>query len=128
MNTTSNSLLTLHFDVRGALLDSARECEEEVFLQAFGNRLLQFGIKSNDHDANFLKKTLQLTDYALKDFKRVFSHQVLLVKGRIDLGDFEAADLFILNQANKQTWRVRYRRLQRCLLRLDLRRTNRCVN
>ena len=37
MNTTSNSLLTLHFDVRGALLDAARDCEEEVFLQAFGN-------------------------------------------------------------------------------------------
>jgi hypothetical protein len=32
-----NSLLNLHFDVRGDLLDAARACEEEVFLQAFGN-------------------------------------------------------------------------------------------
>jgi hypothetical protein len=32
-----NSLLNLHFDVRGDLLEAARACEEEVFLQAFGN-------------------------------------------------------------------------------------------
>ena len=32
-----NDLLTLHFDVRGALLEAALECEEDVFLQAFGN-------------------------------------------------------------------------------------------
>ena len=31
------ALLTLHFNVRGALLDSALQCEEDVFLQAFGN-------------------------------------------------------------------------------------------
>ncbi len=30
-------LLTMHFDARGALLDSARECEAEVFLRWFGN-------------------------------------------------------------------------------------------
>ena len=32
-----NALLTLHFDVRGDLLEAARECEEAVFLEAFGN-------------------------------------------------------------------------------------------
>jgi hypothetical protein len=32
-----NTLLNLHFDVRGDLLESARQCEEDVFLQAFGN-------------------------------------------------------------------------------------------
>jgi hypothetical protein len=32
-----NALLNLHFDVRGDLLNAARECEEDVFLQAFGN-------------------------------------------------------------------------------------------
>jgi hypothetical protein len=32
-----NTLLNLHFDVRGDLLNAARECEEDVFLQAFGN-------------------------------------------------------------------------------------------
>lgn len=32
-----NALLNLHFDVRGELLESARQCEEDVFLQAFGN-------------------------------------------------------------------------------------------
>ncbi len=32
-----NALLNLHFDTRGDLLDAARECEEDVFLQAFGN-------------------------------------------------------------------------------------------
>lgn len=32
-----NALLNLHFDVRGSLLDSARACERDVFLQAFGN-------------------------------------------------------------------------------------------
>lgn len=32
-----NGLLNLHFDVRGDLLDAARDCEESVFLQAFGN-------------------------------------------------------------------------------------------
>lgn len=31
------ALLDLHFDVRGDLLDAARACEEDVFLQAFGN-------------------------------------------------------------------------------------------
>jgi hypothetical protein len=32
-----DALLKLHFDVRGELLDAARQCEEDVFLQAFGN-------------------------------------------------------------------------------------------
>jgi hypothetical protein len=32
-----NALLNLHFDARGALLEEARQCEEDVFLQAFGN-------------------------------------------------------------------------------------------
>jgi hypothetical protein len=32
-----NALLNLHFDVRGELLEAARACEEDVFLQAFGN-------------------------------------------------------------------------------------------
>jgi hypothetical protein len=32
-----NSLLYLHFDVDGSLLDGARACEEDVFLSAFGN-------------------------------------------------------------------------------------------
>lgn len=31
------ALLSLHFDVRGDLLEEARACEEDVFLQAFGN-------------------------------------------------------------------------------------------
>jgi hypothetical protein len=35
------ALLSLHFDVRGALLDAARDCEEDVFLQAFGNTRAQ---------------------------------------------------------------------------------------
>jgi hypothetical protein len=32
-----NALLNMHFDARGDLLDAARQCEEDVFLQAFGN-------------------------------------------------------------------------------------------
>lgn len=36
-----NTLLNLHFDVRGDLLDAARQCEEDVFLQAFGNTRTQ---------------------------------------------------------------------------------------
>ena len=32
-----NALLNLHFNVRGELLEAARECEADVFLQAFGN-------------------------------------------------------------------------------------------
>lgn len=32
-----SDLLYLHFDVRGGLLDAALQCEEDVFLQAFGN-------------------------------------------------------------------------------------------
>lgn len=36
-----NALLTLHFNVRGALLESALQCEEDVFLQAFGNTRAQ---------------------------------------------------------------------------------------
>ena len=36
-----SDLLYLHFDVRGDLLDAARQCEEEVFLQAFGNTRAQ---------------------------------------------------------------------------------------
>lgn len=35
------ALLTVHMDVRGDLLDSARQCEEDVFLQAFGNTRAQ---------------------------------------------------------------------------------------
>jgi hypothetical protein len=36
-----NALLNLHFDARGALLEAARQCEEDVFLQAFGNTRIQ---------------------------------------------------------------------------------------
>lgn len=36
-----NALLNLHFDVRGDLLEAARECEEDVFLEAFGNTRTQ---------------------------------------------------------------------------------------
>ena len=36
-----NALLTLHFNVRGDLLEAARQCEEDVFLQAFGNTRAQ---------------------------------------------------------------------------------------
>ena len=32
-----NALLHLNFDPRGDLLEAARQCEEDVFLQAFGN-------------------------------------------------------------------------------------------
>ena len=32
-----NALLNLNFDPRGDLLEAARQCEEDVFLQAFGN-------------------------------------------------------------------------------------------
>jgi hypothetical protein len=32
-----NALLSLHFDPRGDVLEAARQCEEDVFLQAFGN-------------------------------------------------------------------------------------------
>jgi hypothetical protein len=32
-----SNTLTLHFNVSGALRDAARECEAQVFLQAFGN-------------------------------------------------------------------------------------------
>ncbi len=32
-----NTLLNLNFDARGDLLEEARQCEEDVFLQAFGN-------------------------------------------------------------------------------------------
>ncbi|GAB3598254.1 hypothetical protein GCM10027446_28030 [Angustibacter peucedani] len=34
-------MLRLHFDAQGALLDSARECEAEVFLRWFGNTRAQ---------------------------------------------------------------------------------------
>lgn len=36
-----NTLLNLHFDARGDLLEAARQCEEDVFLQAFGNTRTQ---------------------------------------------------------------------------------------
>ncbi len=36
-----NALLNLHFDVRGDLLEAARQCEEDVFLEAFGNTRTQ---------------------------------------------------------------------------------------
>ena len=36
-----NALLNLHFDARGALLEAARQCEEDVFLEAFGNTRAQ---------------------------------------------------------------------------------------
>jgi hypothetical protein len=32
-----NAMLYLHFDVQGALLEQARQCEQDVFLRAFGN-------------------------------------------------------------------------------------------
>lgn len=32
-----NALLHLHFNVQGELLEAARQCEEDVFLEAFGN-------------------------------------------------------------------------------------------
>ena len=32
-----SEVLRLHFDVRGPMLEAARDCEQDVFLQAFGN-------------------------------------------------------------------------------------------
>jgi hypothetical protein len=45
-----NSLLNLHFDVRGDLLASARQCEEDVFLQAFGNTRSQLDEEYGPYD------------------------------------------------------------------------------
>jgi hypothetical protein len=36
-----NALWNLHFDPRGDLLEAARQCEEDVFLEAFGNTRAQ---------------------------------------------------------------------------------------
>jgi hypothetical protein len=44
------SLLYLHFDVVGSLLDAARECEEEVFLSAFGNTREQLDEEYGPYD------------------------------------------------------------------------------
>lgn len=45
-----NALLNLHFDVRGDLLESARQCEEDVFLQAFGNTREQLEAEYGSYD------------------------------------------------------------------------------
>lgn len=45
------SLLYLHFDVVGTLLDAARDCEEEVFLSAFGNTREQLDEEYGPYDA-----------------------------------------------------------------------------
>jgi hypothetical protein len=45
-----NALLTLHFDARGDLLAAARQCEEDVFLQAFGNTRSQLDEEYGPYD------------------------------------------------------------------------------
>jgi hypothetical protein len=46
-----DSVLYLHFDVAGTLLDAARDCEEEVFLSAFGNTREQLDEEYGPYDA-----------------------------------------------------------------------------
>jgi hypothetical protein len=46
-----DSVLYLHFDVTGTLLDAARDCEEEVFLSAFGNTREQLDEEYGPYDA-----------------------------------------------------------------------------
>jgi hypothetical protein len=45
-----NALLNLHFNVQGDLLESARQCEEDVFLQAFGNTRSQLDEEYGSYD------------------------------------------------------------------------------
>ena len=45
-----NALLNLHFDAQGDLLESARQCEEDVFLQAFGNTRAQLDEEYGPYD------------------------------------------------------------------------------
>ena len=44
--------LTLHFDPQGALLDSARACEAEVFLHWYGNTRQQLAQEYNPYEAS----------------------------------------------------------------------------
>ncbi len=44
------TLLNLHFDAQGDLLESARQCEEDVFLQAFGNTRAQLDEEYGPYD------------------------------------------------------------------------------
>ena len=45
-----NALLNLNFDAQGDLLESARQCEEDVFLQAFGNTRAQLDEEYGPYD------------------------------------------------------------------------------
>ena len=46
----STALLYLHFDVKGSLLESARQCEEEVFLRSYGNTRAQLDAEYGAYD------------------------------------------------------------------------------
>ncbi len=43
-------MLTLHFDVKGALREAARECEAEIFLRWFGNTREELALEYDPYD------------------------------------------------------------------------------
>lgn len=56
------SLLHLNFNVTGFLLDAARECEEDVFLKAFGNTREQLDLEYGPYDAQSVFLTVSDAD------------------------------------------------------------------
>jgi len=103
-----NEPLSLHFDVRGELLESARQCEEHVFLQAFGNT-----------------STLLEEEYGPYNDQSVFvavSDNSGEVVGACRLITPGASGLKTLNDVSREPWGVDGLRAARAA-RIDLSRT-----
>lgn len=60
--TTQASLLHLSFNVTGDLLEAARQCEEDVFLKAFGNTREQLDFEYGPYDAQSVFLTVSDSD------------------------------------------------------------------
>ena len=60
--TDARSLLFLNFNVTGALLDAARQCEEDVFLKAFGNTREQLDAEYGPYDEQSIFLTVSDED------------------------------------------------------------------
>lgn len=86
------ALLSLHFDVRGDMLEAARECEEDVFLQAFGNTRAQLDEEYGPYNDQSI--FLAVTD----DAGHVYGACRLITPG--------AAGLKTLNDVARAPWQV----------------------
>jgi hypothetical protein len=94
-----NTLLNLHFDVRGDLLEAARQCEEDVFLEAFGNTRSQLEDEYGPY--NDQSVFVAVTD----DSGEVYGSARLIIPG--------SAGNKTINDISREPWQVDGQRVAR---------------